>query len=161
MYEKRKSGADPKMYGSAPLFHTLLWWALREEELRRNGRFPLFHRDVEAAVPYRAGRGTAGDRKGRPYGWRRRFPIREEKSVKSMSLAVGAGVLDSPAVFLKVLIRLWANTYKKRAYSPIIVLILALFRMGCRGHQPLHSGTVRRAAARVAPTGCPRDGGRP
>ena len=49
-----------------------------------------------------------------------------------MSLAVGAGVLDSPAVILKVLMRLWANTYKKRAYSPIIVLNLVLYRMGRR-----------------------------
>ena len=43
-----------------------------------------------------------------------------------MSLAVGAGILDSP--FLKILMRLWANTYKKGAYSPIIVIDLVLFR---------------------------------
>ncbi len=55
-----------------------------------------------------------------------------------MSLAVGAGVLDSPAVILKVLTRLWANTHKKRAYSPIIVLDFALFRTG----RPYEKGRI-------------------
>ncbi len=56
---------------------------------------------------------TAGDRKGRPYGVRRSFPIPVKGRRKCTSSAAGAGAFDSPAVFLKVLMRLWANTYKK------------------------------------------------
>ena len=39
-----------------------------------------------------------------------------------MCFFVGAGVPDSPAVLLKTIVKIWANTYKKRAYSPMIVL---------------------------------------
>ena len=57
-----------------------------------------------------------------------------------MSLAVGAGVLDSPAAFLKILMRLWANTYKKRVYSPIIVIDLVLFRRDVEDAVPYRAG---------------------
>ena len=61
---------------------------------------------------------TAGDRKG---GAQRRAPLRVQRSFpipvkgrrKRTSLAVGADALGSPAVILQVLMRLWANTYKK------------------------------------------------
>ena len=52
---------------------------------------------------------------------------------------VGAGVLDGPAVFLKNMIVLWADTRKNRAYSPIIVHDPVLFRTGRRGRRPLQS----------------------
>ena len=55
---------------------------------------------------------------------------------------VGAGVLDSPAVFLKNMIGLWANTRKNRVYSPAIVHDPVLFRTSRRGRRPLQ-GTAR------------------
>ena len=61
---------------------------------------------------------------------RGRRPRRPDGKTGNARYDVGAGALDSPAVFLKVLMRLWANTCKKCAYSPIIVFGAVLFRAG-------------------------------